>query len=40
MKQDGREEAQQEVVDDVNLLALIALLLVLSLQWFYTECTC
>lgn len=38
MKQDRREEAQQEVVDDVNLLGLIALLLVLSLQWFYTEC--
>jgi hypothetical protein len=38
MKEDRREEAQQEVVDDVNLLGLIALLLVLSLQWFYTEC--
>ena len=31
---------QQEIIDDPNLMALIALLLVLSLQWFYSQCTC
>ena len=30
---------QQEIIDDPNLMALIAILLVLSLQWFYSQCT-
>ena len=31
---------RQEIIDDPNLMAMIALLMVLSLQWFYTQCTC
>ena len=31
---------RQEIIDDPNLMALIGLLMVLSLQWFYTQCTC
>jgi len=34
------QNAQQEIIDDPNLMAVIALLLVLSLEWFYTQCTC
>lgn len=28
----------QEIMDDPNLMALIAVLMVLGLQWFYTQC--
>ena len=31
---------RQEIIDDPNLMALIAVLMVLSLQWFYTQCVC
>ena len=37
---DTQRVQHQEIVDDPNLVAVIALLVVLSLQWFYTQCTC
>ena len=31
---------RQEIVDDPNLFAMIGLLILLSLQWYTTHCTC
>ena len=41
MKRESQEQEEtEEIVGDTNLLSLILLLVVLSLQWIYVECTC
>lgn len=41
MKRESQEhEETEEIIGDNNLIALIMLLIVLSLQWVYVECTC